>query len=69
MKPNRFYGNLKDQPTEAFALALLFKIKSLAVRYTTHAHVGFGIARWTIGVPSVHVQIYKLSIYFRLEKQ
>lgn len=69
MKANYFYGSLRDQEQEAFTLPLLFKIKSLAVRYTTAAHVGFGIARWTIGVPSLHIQIGKLSIYFRLEKK
>ncbi len=62
-----FFGYERRQPTDTFYLFLIFKIGRFAVRYTTKSNIGIGLAVGNIGMPHIRLQIYLLSIYFRLE--
>ena len=65
---NKFYGWLGNQALgDAFLLYLVFRIGKFAVRYTTVPHTGFGMAIRNRGIPHIHVQLGKLSVYFRWE--
>jgi len=62
------FSLIKGQDNPAFYINKILKVGKFTLRYTYYGYVGFGIRVLEKPSTTLLVQIYKLSLLFRIEE-